>query len=601
MPIYEMYQMDKLFAMLKKCQKFMFICVFMVSTNLSAAIQQDDIRVVIDVSGSMKKTDPSNLRVSAMKLLNGLIPEGAKAGVWTFGRYVNMTVKWGKVNKAWRKRADIGAEEIHSNALFTNIESALERATKDWKGKDPSTRRNLILLTDGQVDISKDKTRNLKSRQSILDNSIKRLREAGVHVQAIALSQDADQVLLRRLALETEGSYEIAQNASELQKIFFKMFERATSPNSIKISDNQFKVDSTIKEMTILVFRKPGSKSTIIFPPDSNRISARHKGGSIWRSDEGYDLITIKKPAKGLWNIDADMDPDNRLMVVTDLRLDVTGIPAYVSPGQAINLSAALYNKGKQISKNSFLRFVKFKLTHTNNEDVSTEIKLKHSRDRRQKGQYLYDAVEGLEEGNHSLLVTADSQTFNRSRRVDVTVQWPVKVTIRPADKPGNYTFMVESRDEYLKPESLQPIVFLESPNGQREALSLESRDNIWSGLVETGLDGVYQAQLSIKAEDQNGQGIELDLGKFSMVGVYRMPEPGEQETSTDSESLMADAGSEADEIDLANAGSELEAGEDWIATTIIIGVSNLVIVLLVGGAFLMLRRKSVTDEILLE
>lgn len=590
MPIYEIYQMDNLFAMLKIIQSFIVICALGVSTSLSAAILKDDIRIVIDVSGSMKKTDPSNLRVSAMKLLNGLIPEGSKAGVWTFGRYVNMTVKWGKVDKAWRKRADIGAEEIHSNALFTNIESALERATKDWKEKDPSTRRNLILLTDGQVDVSKDTARNLKSRQSILEHSIKRLQKAGVQVQAIALSKDADEVLLKRLALETDGSYEIAHNAIELQKIFFKMFERSTSPDSISISDNQFKVDSSVKEMTLLVFRKPGSKATIIFPPDSNRISARRKGNSIWRSDEGYDLITIKKPAKGVWNIDADLDPDNRLMVVTDLRLDLTGLPVYVSPGQSLNLSAALYNKDKQISKNSFLRFVEFKLNHTNGEGVSTEVKLKHSKDRRRKGQYVYDFAEGLEEGNHSLLVTADSQTFNRSKHIDIKVQWPVKVSIKPADKPGNYSFTVEAREEYLKPESLQPTVFLESPAGQREALQLENMNNLWSGLVKTKLDGVYRAQLSIKARDRNDQVVELDLGKFSMVGVYRQPE-----TAVD------DAESESTELGSNSAASVPVAGIDWVTTSIIIGVSNLVIALLVGGVFMMIRRKSVTEDILLE
>lgn len=590
MPIYEIYQMDNLFAMLKIIQSFIVICALGVSTSLSAAILKDDIRIVIDVSGSMKKTDPSNLRVSAMKLLNGLIPEGSKAGVWTFGRYVNMTVKWGKVDKAWRKRADIGAEEIHSNALFTNIESALERATKDWKEKDPSTRRNLILLTDGQVDVSKDTARNLKSRQSILEHSIKRLQKAGVQVQAIALSKDADEVLLKRLALETDGSYEIAHNAIELQKIFFKMFERSTSPDSISISDNQFKVDSSVKEMTLLVFRKPGSKATIIFPPDSNRITARRKGNSIWRSDEGYDLITIKKPAKGVWNIDADLDPDNRLMVVTDLRLDLTGLPVYVSPGQSLNLSAALYNKDKQISKNSFLRFVEFKLNHTNGEGVSTEVKLKHSKDRRRKGQYVYDFAEGLEEGNHSLLVTADSQTFNRSKHIDIKVQWPVKVSIKPADQPGNYSFTVEAREEYLKPESLQPTVFLESPAGQREALQLENMNNLWSGLVKTKLDGVYRAQLSIKARDRNDQVVELDLGKFSMVGVYRQPE-----TAVD------DAESESTELGSNSAASVPVAGIDWVTTSIIIGVSNLVIALLVGGVFMMIRRKSVTEDILLE
>jgi hypothetical protein len=47
-------------------------------------------------------------------------------------------------------------------------------------------------------------------------------------------------------------------------------------------------------EMTLLVFRKPGSKSTKLFSPDGNRYSALEKGNSNWRSDEGYDLINRK-------------------------------------------------------------------------------------------------------------------------------------------------------------------------------------------------------------------------------------------------------------------------------------------------------------------
>ena len=383
--------------------RILFICCALgMSPSGSASAQNDDIRIVIDVSGSMKKTDPANLRVSAMKLLNGLIPQGSKAGVWTFGRYVDMTVKWGKVDAKWRKLADLGAEEIHSNALFTNIESALDRAAKGWDKPDPSIRRSLILLTDGHVDISKNADKNAKSRRAILDKSISRLKKAGVRIQAIALSGDADEVLLRRLALETQGSFEIAGNASDLQKIFFKMFERATSPDTVSINDNQFKVDTSIKEMTLLVFRKPGSKTTKLFSPDGRRYSARKKGKTIWRSDEGYDLITIKKPAKGLWSIDADIDPDNRLMVVTDLGLNLADLPVNVLPGQEINIDAALYNRNKQISKNSFLRFVEFSMKHTDANGVETENKLKHNKERSRKGRYLHDFTKGLEEGLHS-------------------------------------------------------------------------------------------------------------------------------------------------------------------------------------------------------
>ena len=128
-----------------------------------------DFRIVIDVSGSMKQTDPQNLRVPALKLINGLIPTGSQAGVWTFGRYVDMAVKWGRVDDAWRKQADLGADKIHSNALLTNIQSALARARVGWDKPDAKTRRILLLLTDGKVDISSDPAKNEKSRASVLN------------------------------------------------------------------------------------------------------------------------------------------------------------------------------------------------------------------------------------------------------------------------------------------------------------------------------------------------------------------------------------------------------------------------------------------------
>ena len=574
-----------------------FMLTLIVSANLYGAVQKDDIRIVIDVSGSMKKTDPGNLRVAAMKLLNGLIPSGAKAGVWTFGKYVNMTVKWGLVDDKWRKLADIGAEKIHANAALTNIESALARSTKGWNKPDPDTRRNLILLTDGQVDISKDEAKNAKSRETILDKSVQRLQQLGVNVHTIALSKNADEVLLKRIALETSGSYEIAEKAEDLQRIFFTMFERAMEPDSISLDGNQFNIDSSIKEMTLLVFRKPGSSATYVYPPKSSAISAVRPGNTIWRRDDGYDLITIKKPRKGVWNIEADIDPDNRLMVVTDLQLEVSGIPAYVTPTQQINISAALFNKATQIRKNNFLRFVDFKLIHTAAEEPKTNTALTHSKDRKQKGQYLHQFVEGLEEGKHSILVTADSRTFNRSKRIDIDVQWPVKVSIQATDSPGIYELSIQAREEYLKPESLKPTVSLQAPGAVSKPLELVANDNIWWARIATNQDGLYQAGVSIEALTQAGDATKLDLGNFSMIGIYKAPAKTEKSEEADS---MDQQDQTTNESMVENEKND--DGPNWVVTWIVIGVANLALILIaVGTYYLVIRRKSASPEFSVE
>ncbi len=574
-------------------QKFVVtVCLMIVlnlSTNISAAEVINDVRVLIDVSGSMKKTDPSNLRVPALKLLNGLIPNGSKAGVWTFGRYVNMTVKWGAVNDKWRKRADLGAEQIHSNAMLTNIESAIARASKGWEKSDPKTRRHLILLTDGQVDISKDAEKNALSRQHVLDKSLKQLTKNGVRVHAIALSKAADEVLLKRLALETSGSFEIAETAVDLQKIFFKMFERAVRPDTVSLKNNQFTIDSKVKEMTLLIFRLTGSKPTLLVTPRKSKISAKKPGNSLWRSDNGYDLITIKKPAKGNWAIEADVDPDSRVMVVTDLKLNVSGLPVYITPNEPLKLAAALVNKGKQVTKNSFLRFVDFKLQHQDVDGKKIELPLKHSKVRKEKGQYQYSFEQGLTEGEHSILVSADSKTFNRSKRIDLSVQWPVNVEISADGEAGKYAMSIVAREEYLKPESLQVVVMLEAPDKSSKALIMEKTGNGWLSKITTTEDGVYQAVVNIEAETQAGDMVKHDLGGFSMIGVYHQPQSNP--------SVVADTVPEIVAIEPVVE----EGRSDLVMTAIIIGVANIAMIAIGMGIFLYMRRQKAPTELAVE
>lgn len=572
----------------------LFLMITVIGQSTIAATNPNDIRVVIDVSGSMKKTDPLNLRIPAMKMLNGLIPEGSYAGVWNFGRYVDMTAKWGKVDKAWRKQADIGAAKIHSNGLYTNIESALARATRGWEKADAKAQRSIILLTDGQVDISKDKEKNKASRNNILSKSIQALKKSGVKIHAIALSKDADETLLKQLALETGGSFEIAESAKALQKIFLKLFERATDPDMIELDGNEFTVDKSIKEMTLLIFRPKGSKFTKLYPPGAELISAKLKGKSIWRSEEGYDLITIKKPKAGKWKIDAYNDPDNRLMVVTDLKLKVLEVPAYVTPSQSLIIAAELHNKNKKISKNSFLRFVQFGLTHINQDGTENQLALTHTKIRKDKGQYLHLPEGNLEEGKHSFIVTIDSRTFSRSKRIDVEVQWPVKIEVKPTAEPGKYRLIIQAREEYLKPDTLQPNVQIKAPDGEQLALKLSNISGVWETMINTNQSGLYQALIEVTAETINGEEQKINLGAFSIVGVYKA---SSAELKPEIEGT-ANKELKAAEIEEITADEEKS---NWTQIAIIVGVSNLVLILIIGGIFFMYRRSAKKSEFSLD
>ncbi len=562
--------------------------------------QSDDIRILIDVSGSMKLNDPNNLRKPALRMLNGLIPSGAKAGIWTFARFVNTQVKPSTVNKAWRKKADAGAQQIHSNGLFTNIESALTKATVGWTKKDKNIRRNIILLTDGQVDISKNSEKNKLSRQNIIDKNIKKLKALGVKVHAIALSKSTDETLLKRIALETDGSFEVAQTDKDLQRIFFKMFERATKPDTVPLIGNNFTVDKSIKEMTLLIFKdKNTKKNTQLFDP-TGRVINRHKKyrDVSWRSEEGYDLVTITKPKSGQWKLDAKKDGDNRVMVVTDLKLIAKAPPPYILPNQPLSIIAELQNKGKVIRRNNFLRFVKFGIEHIDNDGIAKKYDLPMSKYRSEKGQYPYLVNDDLKEGEHVFIVTADSKTFKRSKRFTVEVQWPIKVEIIPKPKsPGFYSLIVTPREEYIDPDTLDLKIILEKPSGEKEAIKmLKSGGALVSTLDATSSNHVHILRVSMQALSVSDTELAYDLGEFPFIGVEKIEEIVEPEKVPERQTEEISSEEEPDTIEELD-----EEKTDWVMVAIITVVVNLVIIGIAVGVFMYVRKKKMPDELSLD
>jgi hypothetical protein len=184
-----------------------------------------DVRIIIDISGSMKQTDPNNLRIPALNLLLELMPEGARAGIWTFGRFVNNLVPVDQVDQAWRERAKKSADRINSLGLHTNLAGALNDAA--WGlNADNGFQQSIILLTDGKLDMpgtesGKAEQNNKQERQKLMSTVLDKYRDAGANIHTLALSDFADKNLLQEIALETDGLYSEAQDADALMKAFF--------------------------------------------------------------------------------------------------------------------------------------------------------------------------------------------------------------------------------------------------------------------------------------------------------------------------------------------------------------------------------------------
>ncbi len=289
-----------------------------------------DIRILIDVSGSMKQNDPGNLRIPAVRLVAELMPLGAQAGIWTFSEAIEELITARSVDGAWKAAAVKATNKIHSRGQFTDIEAAVTVATRDWDTAGPADgERHVILLTDGMVDVSKRPSDSEASRERLLGAGLARIKSHGAQIHTIALSGNSDAELLTTLAEATEGWAEQVEDAASLQRVFLHMFEQAASPDSIPLLDNRFDVDSSVSEMTLLVFRaKSAEPLQLVDPAGEVFDEGSHPDNVSWRGESGYDLVTVGGPETGTWQINTEPDADNRVLIVTDLKLEVDVLPA---------------------------------------------------------------------------------------------------------------------------------------------------------------------------------------------------------------------------------------------------------------------------------
>ncbi len=504
--------------------------------------QTSDIRVLIDVSGSMKKNDPANLRLPALRLLVGLLPPDSTAAVWTFGTRTEPLILPGITNDKWKTQAHRASSRIHSKDLFTNIGLALETAIADW-GDSPSRlhQRSIILLTDGMIDISKDSRKNAAERQRILTELLPKIEKLGASIHTIALSANADHDFLKQLSTKTDGGYEQTDNAEQLERIFLHLFEKTTQRDAVPLVDNTFLVDDSIMELTLLVFKPKGARPTEVVEPGRKKYTLARKPAYVkWQSEKSYDLITISHPKAGEWSINAQTDPDNRVMIVTNLQIQTNRIPNNLFAGETLNISLFMTNNSKKISDDDFLQFISFSARQL---DPNKKRWFLHDNGLRgdkeaHDGIYNVQVRKTLEIGKNQFIFQASSETFQREINHSILVHDINLISTRvdqiQKENKNYHQIFVSPNLEFINAKKIKLSARL-IENGQPRAIEL-SRYNPklleWSyesDSLDPNKD--YQIVINMLTRSRSGRPIDytshpipLTLPKFDKLLLA--PEP---------------------------------------------------------------------------
>ncbi|WP_439649581.1 VWA domain-containing protein [Halomonas alkalisoli] len=413
-------------------KSWLWLAVLLVPALLSGSLpaapleQRPDVRVIIDVSGSMRHNDPEQLAAEALELLVALLPSGARAGVWTFGERVENPLPQGPVTSAWREQAMSLAPRLGEYQQFTDIESAI----RDAAAPETDGHRHLVLLTDGVIDLSprlgaKPGVDDV-SRRTLLESLGPRLAAGDVAIHAIAFSDEADLDLVERLSQQTGGLSAPVESPDALLGAFLNIFDRIFPSDRLPLTDDQFLVEPGLDGFTALLFREAPDEAdgrerapAVLIAPDGRRFTVDvPPDGATWRSESRYDLIQVPDPMPGQWRLEGGVDKDSRITIVSPLSLQTSGVPGTLYLGFDVPLEAWLTHDGDVLGQDALPAHLEVTaILHDDKGSTQSAVVLEQVAERF-TGTLPAPALTGTAQ----LVIQAEGQGFRRQRIQAVNV-----------------------------------------------------------------------------------------------------------------------------------------------------------------------------------
>lgn len=550
----------------------------------------DAVRLLVDVSGSMREHDPEQLRAPALQLAVDLLPEGTEAGVWRFADVPETVAPPAAVSADWRQATRGEVARIDSRGQYTDLTAAIEAATADWTGPAEDGRRSLILLSDGVIDVADGA--DAAARRRLIEETLPRLQAADVSLYPVSLSTDEgiDEALLLRLAASTGGEVIVAADAEALERRLAALLDRVTRGDALPLRGNRFQVDQSVRELTLVAFR-PQAAEIRLQPPAGPAFGPAEAPGNVrWREERRHALVTISRPMTGEWTLEAPPDPDNRVSVVTDLRLRGEPLPPRLLPGEAARVTAWLADGERRIEAPRFLELVRVTATGGAAETP-------HALTPDAEGRF-HTPLQALAAGpgDHEIVLRADGGTFEREWRQRVRIEAsPVAVTEAPAE-PGQLRLDAALASDWLAPGSVSLKASYAGAGLRGEALQISDGAAGGWQLEATGLapGTPVLVTLRLTGMTRSGRPVTALLAPQAFIAT---PLPATAEPVAGATGQPGEAAAAASDTPQAPPPEPEGSTVNWWLVAAVLILANVFVIAAALITWLLLRRRGGDDD----
>jgi hypothetical protein len=416
-----------------------------------------DIVLLLDCSGKMKQFDPNDFRKPAAKLFISLLDENDTVSIIGFGDTVREIAPQTRNSRASRAKLLSGIDNITSKEFNTNLTQAVRKAFETLK---PLSRKNraIILLSDGILDLGSP-AENEKSYKE-LKQLLPEIGQAGIKIHAITFTELTDMSLLNEVAAETNGTVALAKSDKDLHVIFASTFEKIKSPEAIPLRGDSFLVDKNVREIILMISKKPGTRTALTDPFGQNHVHEKYGTTMTWYEADAFDMITIATPEVGTWKVRLSSTEGNKIFIITDLKLMSSFQRESVAIGEKITVDAWLEKQGMLLNDREILDQVAFSAqAQAPGSKIFTLDRADDSPagEDREKNGMNYWKLDVSALGEYQVTLKAEGKTFQREKIIryrameTVTAEQKQKRHEEGMERTGIFTSDIEWKPILIK------------------------------------------------------------------------------------------------------------------------------------------------------
>jgi len=447
------------------------------------------------------------------------------------------------------------------------------------------------------------------NRAEIKTTKISKAKIALFNTQALVIARFAKVILALMFSLSA--------NAQQIPAELEYVDDSAT--NQIPYFDNRFRIDEQLDEATLIFYHRSGAQPIILIRPDGSKLNINNypEDKVQWFDDRTFDMLKIKSPMIGPWQVIGQVQPNSKIMVVSEISLEVTPLPEIILQGETLKVVARLFNGDLIIhdplfqdvltlnvdffstNNSAFDNFGAAPIQLTSFRDNGRDLD-EHANDSLFTGEFELDFAPG--EWQPIYIVKMPLITRELRQKPIVVQKNPISISVvtnQGENKTHVVTFTID--DSLVKADSILIQGKVTFPDQQVEPFTVVQEQ----GLTRTHKiaftePGMHHVKVSVFGDIQNGREFQAILPKFTF-NVDLLPEAGILAVNRGSNNLtseqksaqaIANAAIEAEKLAQVKATQEAKIANKQQATLLYIVGGNTLVIIIAALMFVFIRRK---------